>query len=127
MIMTDTPSFEIPATVRELAERNVDQARAAYAQFMDMARKAQEMVAQSSDAMAVGAREAQAKALGYAEANVDASFALAGDLARARDVKELMAIQQRHAQKQAQAYAQQAQELGRLLADAAKTAQRKAS
>ncbi|HEY5827768.1 MAG TPA: phasin family protein, partial [Hyphomicrobiaceae bacterium] len=74
-------------------------------------------------AMAAGAREVQAKALGYAESNVDASFAFATDLARARDVKELMAIQQRYAAKQAQTYAKQAQELGRLMADAAKTAQ----
>ena len=119
--MTDQASFEIPATVRELAERNVQQARAAYAQFIDAARKAQEVAAKSSDAMAAGAREVQAKALGYAESNVDASFAFATDLARARDVKELMAIQQRYAAKQAQTYAKQAQELGRLMADAAKT------
>jgi hypothetical protein len=124
--MTDQASFEIPATVRELAERNVQQARAAYAQFIDAARKAQEVAAKSSDAMAAGAREVQAKALGYAESNVDASFAFATDLARARDVKELMAIQQRYAAKQAQTYAKQAQELGRLLADAAKGAQRPA-
>jgi phasin len=124
--MTDQATLEIPATVRELAERNVEQARAAYAQFMDAARKAQDMVAKSSDVMAAGAREVQAKALGYAESNIDASFAFASDMARARDVKELMAIQQRYATKQAQAYAKQAQELGRLLADAAKMGQRPA-
>lgn len=124
--MADNPSLEMPATVRELAERNVDQARAAYTQLMDMARKAQDMVSKSSDAMATSARDAHAKALGYAEANVDASFAFASDLARARDVKELMAIQQGYAQKQAQAFTQQAQELGRLLADAAKAGQRQA-
>ena len=121
--MTDQTSFEIPATVRDLAERNVDQARAAYAQFMDMARKAQDMVAKSSDAMATSAREVHAKALGYAESNVDASFAFASDLARARDVKELLAIQQRYAQKQAQAYSKQAQELGRLMTAATKGTQ----
>lgn len=120
--MTDQATLEIPTAVRELAERNVEQARAAYAQFMDAARKAQDMVAKSSDAMAIGAREVQAKALGYAESNIDASFAFASDMARARDVKELMAIQQRYATKQAQAYTKQARELGCLLADAAKGA-----
>jgi phasin len=124
--MTDQASFEIPATVGELAERNVQQARAAYAQFMDAARKAQEAVAKSSDVAAAGAREVQAKALGFAESNVDASFAFATDLARARDAKEVMAIQQRYAAKQAQAYAKQAEELGRLMADAAKGVQRPA-
>src|SRR3977135_750790 len=33
--MAQTPPFEIPQQLRELAERNVEQARAAYGQFMD--------------------------------------------------------------------------------------------
>ena len=37
--MYDKPQFEIPEAVRELAERNVDQARTAYNQFMEMARQ----------------------------------------------------------------------------------------
>jgi hypothetical protein len=48
-----------------------------------------------------------------------------GDLARARDLREFLEIQQRYAQKQAMTYTQQAQELGRLMADAAQMAQRK--
>ena len=37
--MYDKPQFEFPEAVRELAERNVEQARSAYNQFMDMARQ----------------------------------------------------------------------------------------
>jgi hypothetical protein len=44
--MSDKPQFEIPEAVRELAERNVEQARSAYGQFMDMARKVQDTVSQ---------------------------------------------------------------------------------
>ena len=33
--MAQTPPFEIPQQLRELAERNVEQARTAYGQFMD--------------------------------------------------------------------------------------------
>ena len=33
--MAETPSFEIPPELREMAEKNVEQARAAYGQFMD--------------------------------------------------------------------------------------------
>ena len=57
--MKDTPKFEIPETVRDMAERNVEQARGAYSQFLDMARKAQDTVAKSTDVMAEGARELQ--------------------------------------------------------------------
>jgi phasin len=123
--MTDKPAMEIPAAMREMAERNVEQARSAYTQFMDMARQAQDMVAKSSDAMATSAKEVQSRALRYAQENMDSSFSFASDLARARDLREFLEIQQRYAQKQAMTYTQQAQELGRLMADAAQMAQRK--
>lgn len=123
--MTDKPNVEIPEAVREMAERNVEQARAAYGQFADMARQAQDMVAKSSDAMASSAREVQSRAMRFAEQNVDASFAFARDLAKARDLTEYLEIQTRYAQRQMQAYTEQAQELGRLMADAAQRAQRR--
>jgi len=123
--MIDKPAMEIPAAMREMAERSVEQARAGYVQFMEMARQAQDMVSKSSDAVASSAREVQARALRYAQENMDSSFTFASDLARARDLREFLEIQQRYAQKQAMTYTQQAQELGRLMADAAQMAQRK--
>ncbi len=123
--MYDKPQFEIPEAVRELAERNVEQARSAYNQFMDMARRVQETVAQSQGAVASGAMELQTRAAKFAEQNIEANFAFASDLSRARDLKEYLEIQQRYAQKQMQAYAQQAQELGKLLGEAAQKAQPK--
>ena len=117
--MVDTPQFEIPQPVRDMAEKNVEQARAAYNQFLDMAKKTQEMMAKSTDAMAASALEVQARAIKYAEQNVNASFAFASDLARARDLKEFMEIQARYAQRQMQAYAEQAQDLGRMVGEAA--------
>jgi phasin len=123
--MTDKPAMEIPAAMREMAERSVEQARAGYVQFMEMARQAQDMVSKSSDAVTSSAKEVQARAMRYAQENMDSSFTFASDLARARDLKEFLEIQQRYAQKQAMTYTQQAQELGRLMADAAQMAQRK--
>ncbi len=121
--MSDAPKMEIPAALRDMTERNVEQARNAYAQFMDMARKAQEMAMKSSGAMAEAALEVQDKAMRFTEENVEANFKLASDLARARDMKDYFDIQSRHAQQQMQTYATQAQELGRLLALAAQKAQ----
>jgi phasin len=117
--MYDKPQLEIPEAVRELAERNVEQARAAYSQFMDMARKAQDMVSKQQGAITAGALDIQSKALRYAEENIDTSFKFAADLARARDLKDYLEIQTRYAQRQMQDYAKQAQELGRMMADAA--------
>ena len=117
--MYETPHFEIPEAVREIAERNVEQARSAYTQFMDMTRQAQDLVVKSQGAMAASARDIQARAMRYAEQNIDDSFRFASDLARARDLKEYVEIQTKYAQQQMQAYASQAQDLGRMMADAA--------
>ena len=57
--MSDKPQFEFPEAVRELAERNVEQARSAYNQFIDMARKVQDTLSASQGAMTSGATEMQ--------------------------------------------------------------------
>lgn len=118
--MSDSAQFEIPQSVREIAERNVAQAQSAYQQFMDMARQAQEMVAKSQGAMAAGALEIQLRAMKYAEENVDAGFQFATDLAKARDLQEVFEVQQRHMQRQMQSFAGQAQELGRMMSETVK-------
>ena len=117
--------FEIPATVREMAERNVEQARAAYTQFLEMARQAQDVVSKSSEVMAKSARDIQVQALRYAEDNIDASFRFASDLAKARDLKEYMEIQTRYAQRQMKSYTEQAQDLGRMVSEASQKAQKR--
>ena len=122
--MSDMPQFEIPSAMRELAERNVEQARAAYTQLMDMARQAQDMVAKSSGAMAESTVEIQTRTMRYAQENINASFALAMELARARDLRDYMEIQTRFAQRQIKSYTEQAQELGRLMSDLAQKSQR---
>ena len=124
-IMTTKGQFDIPEPMRELAERNVDQARSAYDQVSQMAQKAQDMASSSSDAMAGTTREIQAKALDYARENMESGFSLAADLAKARDLKEYFEIQTGFAQKQMQTYTQQAQELGRLIGQAAQNAKPK--
>jgi phasin len=121
--MSDKPQFEFPEAVRELAERNVEQARTAYNQFIDMARKVQETLAKSQGAMTSSAVEMQSQVAKFAEENIESSFAFASDLSRARDLKEYLAIQQRYAQKQMQSFAHQASELGKLMSEAAQKAQ----
>lgn len=121
--MAEMPQMEIPDAVRQLAERNVEQARAAYTQMMEAARKAQDTVVKSQGAMTQAALDVQAKAMRFASDNIEASFKLASDLARARDMKDYFEIQARHAQRQMQTYTEQTQELGQLMASAAQKAQ----
>ena len=99
--MADNPSFEIPPELRDFAEKNVEQARAAYGQFMDFMTKA--MTAWSdtpgADTM-TGFKAVQDKAVAFAKENSERSFALASDLARAKDIQEVLTLQTRYAQTQ---------------------------
>ena len=117
--MSDKPTIEIPAAVRELAENNVEQTRAAYSQFLTMARQAQDLMTKSPAAETKSAVDIQSKAMRYAEQNVEASFRFASDLAHARDMQEYAEVQTRYAQTQVLTFAQQTQDLGRLVAEAA--------
>lgn len=122
--MQNSPHLEVPEAVRKMAEQNVSQAREAYDRFMDMARQAQEMFSKSSGAMADATKDVQAKTLHFAEKNMEAGFEFITELSRARDLKEYLEIQQRHTQKSMKNYSEQAQELGRLMTEAAQKAKR---
>ncbi len=117
--MSQNP-FEIPQALRDLAEKNVEQARATYGQFMDAMTQAMGMwqKAVPGNQMTSGFQTVQEKATKFAKDNAEAGFALAHDLANAKDVQEVLALQSRYAQTQMQAYASQAQELARLMTEA---------
>jgi hypothetical protein len=52
-------------------------------------------------------------------------FALASELAKAKDLQEVLRLQSNFAQQQMQSYARQAQELGRLMAEATRSVEPK--
>ena len=113
--MNQPMDFEIPASVRDLASKSVDQAREAYNRFIEATRQAQDVVAKSTDVFATGAREINEKAVKYTEANLQANFELAQRLVHAKDLKEALDIQSQFARQQMETFAHQAQELTRLL------------
>lgn len=120
--MNQAIDFEIPSSVRDLAAKSVAQAREAYHRFIDATKQAQDMVAKSTDVMAHGARELNEKAVQYVEQNTQATFDLAQKLIQAKDLKEALEIQNQFARQQMEAYAQQAQEMSRLVAQSAQKA-----
>ena len=126
--MVSRSPFEVPEPIRELAEKNVAQARATYGQFMDAMAQAMEMWSRALPANEVtaGFKVAQERAIRFAKQNAEACFALASELANAKNIQDMLAIQSRYAQTQMQAYALQAQELGRLMTEATQSVQPKA-
>ena len=120
--MNQTMEFEIPASVRDLASKSVDQAREAYNRVLEAARQAHDVVMKSSDVITSGAREINQKAVKYTEANLQANFELAQRLVHAKDIKEALDIQNQFARQQMETFAHQAQELTRLVAQSAQKA-----
>jgi hypothetical protein len=105
--MAQAPLFEFPPDLRELAEKNIQQARAAYGQFMDA--MAQAMGAWTGamppNQMTSGFKSVQDRAIQFAKQNAEAGFTLASELANAKDISEVMEIQSRYAQTQFETYA----------------------
>ena len=125
--MTQNP-FEMTQQIRELAKKNVEQARAAYGQYMDAMTQAMGIWSKGvpENQMTSGFKVVQDRAIGFAKQNAEAGFALAADLAKAKDIAEMMSMQNRYAQTQMQSYALQAQELGRLMTEAVQGMQSRA-
>ncbi|MBX9589007.1 MAG: phasin family protein [Hyphomonadaceae bacterium] len=125
--MAQPPPFEIPQQLRDLTEKNLEHARTAYGQFMDAMTQAMGMWtnATPANAMTAGFKIVQDRAVKFAKQNGDACFNLATELANAKDLTDVLSIQSRHAQTQIQAYALQAQELSRLMMEAAQNMQQK--
>ena len=117
--MTQNP-FELSQQMRDLAENNVEQARVAFGQFMDAMTQAMGMWSSglASNEMTSGFKIVQDRAIRFAKQNAEAGFALASDLTNAKDIQEVRSLQNRYVQVQMQSYAHQAQELGRLMAEA---------
>ena len=60
----------------------------------------------------------QDRAARFAKQNAEAGFALASDIAKVKDIQEVMSLQSRYARTQMQSYGLQTQELGRIMTEA---------
>jgi len=121
--MTQNP-FDMPKELREMAEKNIEQAQVAYRQFADALTQAMGIWSKAipGNAITSGFAVVQDRAVRFAKQNAEAGFELASDIARAEDIQEVLSLQGRYAQTQMQSYALQTQELGRLMTDAAQRA-----
>jgi phasin len=118
-------NLEIPAEVRDFAEKTVDQARKAFDSFVAAAQKAAAQSEAAAETMTASAKEVNAKAIGFAEANVKAAFDLADKLVQAKDPKEFLAIQSEFLKTQVAAVQEQAKALGEAVKKAVTPAESK--
>ena len=98
--MTKIP-YEIPAEIRDLTAKSVEEARKAFGSFIEAAHKT------------TGQAEGTAKkALSFTEANLKAAFDHAQKLIQAKDPQEILAHQSEYVKKQFAAMEEHAKELG---------------
>lgn len=106
-----TPTFEVPAAFREIAEKSVSQARDAYAKLKSATEEATGLVEETYENARDGALAFSAKALDAVQSNSDASFALVRDMFGAKTMSELIELQSAFARKQFEAMTEQMKEL----------------
>ncbi len=104
--------FEVPAEMRAMVEKSVEQARSAFNSFMSAAQDAMAQFEGHAKAAQAGAKDMSEKALGYAERNVANAFAFAEKLVRAKDPQEFMRLQTEFMQAQMKELTAQAKDLG---------------
>lgn len=123
--MTEKQMFEIPTEMRDFAEKNVEQARVAYGQFMEFMSQAMNAWSSSGGPEAGNFKAIQDRAIAFAKENAERSFSLASELAKAKDMQEVVTLQSRYVQTQMQTFGIQAQQLSWLMADAFRNMQNK--
>ena len=103
-------TFEVPAAVREFAEKSVSQARDAYAKLKTAADDATGLVEETIETAREGAFAIGLKAVDAAKSNSDASFSFARDLFGAKTMSDLIELQSTFARKQFDAFTSQFRE-----------------
>ena len=105
-------NLDVPTQMRQFAEQSLEQARKAVDGFMTAAQKTVTTLETQASTAQSGAKDVGQKAIGFAEQNIANSFEFAQKLVRARDIQEVMALQQEFLQSQMRAMSEQAKDLG---------------
>jgi phasin len=111
--------FEIPKDMRSMADAGVEQARKAFEKFLASAEATAGSLEERSATVRAGAKDVTAKAMTYAEKNVQASLDYAQSLAHAKDLSEIMRLNGEYVQSQMRSLAEQASEMGQIVGRAA--------
>ena len=117
--MSEEGRFEIPKEMRSMAEASFDQARKAFEKFVATAQATAGTIEERGTTVRAGAKDIGAKAISYAEKNVQASLDYAQSLLHAKDLTEIMKLHSEYVQTQMRSLAEQASEMGRIVSKAA--------
>ena len=111
--------FEIPKEMRSMAEASLGQARQAFEKFLASAQATAGSIEERGATGRAGAKDVGAKAISYAERNVQASLDYAQSLLHAKDLSDVMRLHSEYVQAQMRSLAEQASEMGQIVSRAA--------
>jgi len=105
--MTEQQQFklEVPAQIKEVAEKTIDQAERGFSAFIEAANKSVSMIPNPTTDMSL-------KALSLTEQNMKAAFDHAKKLLQANDLQEAMRLQAEFLTAQYEAATEQLKEMG---------------
>lgn len=109
--MAQDAKFEVPAEMREFAEKSVEQAKQAFDSFVAASKHAIGTAEAQAKTMQTSARETGQLAMSFAERNLTSSFDFAQRLLKAKDSKEVTELQIEYVKAQIAALSEQAKAL----------------
>jgi phasin len=105
--------FDIPADMRALAERSVEQAKEAFEIFISAAQHAVNAAEAQAAGARAGAKDVGELAIDFAERNIASSFEFAQNLLQAKDPGDVLALHTDYVRRQMSALTEQAKELSK--------------
>lgn len=111
---------KVPPQFRQLAEKNVEQAKKAYEQYVSTTERMLNTLEDAARQAWSGARDVNMRMLGFADANAKAGFDYADRLVRAKDVKEFATLQQDYLKQATERMGLQMREVQQMATQAAK-------
>src|SRR5687768_1468278 len=103
--------FEVPGSIRELAEKGVSQARETYEKFKDVAQSSNETFEAVYASASKGAADYSGKLLDIARTNTNAAFDVAEKLVAVKSPSDIFSIWQTYARSQYESMTAQTKEL----------------
>ena len=111
--------FEVPNEMRTMAQASFDQARKAFEKFVSTAQQTAGSIEERGETVRAGAKDFNARAIAYAEKNIQASLDYAQSLLNAKDVGEVLRLHTAYVQGQMRSLAEQASEMSQIVGRAA--------
>ncbi|MGO9545842.1 MAG: phasin family protein [Rhodomicrobium sp.] len=119
--MQDTPNFaELPDSIRSVMKSSIEQARKAFDTFVASSEKMIHGMDTSSNPVADSLKHLNEKIASFTRQNAEANFNLAAKLADARQLSDIVELQNAHVRDQMETFSRQLEELRELTVKAVK-------